>query len=259
MKNNRLWIMLMIIALMMACNLPTNAPAPDASATPELSLEELVSQEAPTETETPLPLPPPPEETATITPTLTPSVPQATPLDQPVNCRFGPSTNYEQVGALLPDAYAQIIGKSDDGGWWQVQNPSGGNVNCWVADSVVAVSGGLDGIPVVAAPQPFITDVKLDIKPDTVNQGSGCPGPAPTFSLKGTVYVNGPLEVKWHFETKKDGSLPEHTLSFSKYGYKEVTYDYTPSSWDKGDYWVRLVITSPNKLFAEVTYHIKCS
>ena len=268
MKSNRLLIVLVIAALMLACNAPL-APSAQATQKPVASetqqsttpaTETPKPQEAATVTLTPLPSETPTTApTPTITPTSTPSVPMATPLKDAVNCRFGPSTTYEQVAALLVGASAQILAKSVNGDWWQVQNPSGGSGNCWVSASVVVVSGNLGGIPSVAAPAAYITNIKLQVTPNSINLGLGCPGPAPVFSIKGIIHVNGPLEIKWHFETQKDGSLPSQTLSAPKFGDYNVSYDYMPTVWDKGSYWVRLVITSPNSMFKEAKYEIKCS
>jgi hypothetical protein len=262
MKSNRLLIVLLIAALMLACNAPL-APAAQETQKPVASETQQSTTPA---TETPKPLEtatetltPLPSQTPTITPTSTPSVPMATPLKDDVNCRFGPSTTYEQIAALLVGAYAQILAKSINGAWWQVQNPSGGSEKCWVSASVVVVSGDQGGIPAVAAPAAYITDIKLQVKPNSINLGVGCPGPAPVFSLKGIIHVNGPLEIKWHFETQKDGSLPGNTLSAPKFGDYNVSYDYMPTVWGKGSYWVRLVITSPSSMFEEAKYEIKCS
>jgi hypothetical protein len=261
MKNNRLLIVFLIAALMLACNIPTGA-ATKSTQTPVVieatsasaPLEEPTSEETATETLTPLP-----SETPTITPTTTPFTPVVTPLEEAVNCRFGPSTNFEQTAALLVGAYARILAKSNDGAWWEVQDPNGGSEKCWVSATVVVASGTLSDIPVAAAPAALITDVKLQVKPNSVNLGVGCPGPAPVFALKGTIHVNGPLEIKWHIETQKDGSQPEHTISFLKFGDKDVTFNYVPTSWEKGSYWVRVVITSPKSMFDEAKYEIKCS
>ena len=269
MKNNRLLIVLLIAALMLACNAPL---APSAQATQKPAASETQSTAPGGKPETPKPLEtatetltPLPSETPTIAPTPTitltptPSVPMATPLKDAVNCRFGPSTTYEQVAALLVGASAQILAKSIDGAWWQVQNPSGGSGKCWVSDSVVVVSGNLGGVSSVAAPAAYITDIKLQVTPKSINLGPGCPGPAPVFSITGIIHVNGPLEIKWRFQTQKDGALPIHLLSAPKFGDYNVSYDYMPTVWDRGSYWVRLVITSPSSMFEEAKYEIKCS
>jgi hypothetical protein len=190
-------------------------------------------------------------------PTPTASVPLVTPLKDPVNCRFGPTVNYAQVYALAVGASAQVIGKSADGGWWQIEIPENSQA-CWVADSVVVTSGDLSGIVTIAAPLALVTDVKLQVNPDSINLGPGCVGPYPTYSIKGTIAVNGPLDIKWHIETQQDGQVSEHKLSFSKFGSQDISYNYVPSTWKKGNFWVHLVITSPNNMLSETTYQVKC-
>ncbi len=260
MKNYRLLIIIAVmISLMLACNVSVG----DTSA-PTTPIVVVVTQLVPADTsvpqqnatETPKALP---SDEPTITPTATPSAPMVTPLKDPVNCRFGPSVFYEQVFALAFGAYLPITGKSADGGWWQAQIPNSNNQNCWVAASVVSATGEMNGIPNVIAPMAFITGAKLQINPGSINLGPGCSSiPSSPFSLKGTISTNGPLEIRWHVETEQDGSLPEQTLKFLKFGSQDVSFTYVPSSWKKGNFWIRIVITKPQSMFSDVTYQIKC-
>jgi hypothetical protein len=256
MKNNRLLTLIAIAALMLACNLPTagGQGAPPAGE-PSVLATETPPAGPPTETPVPLPL-----DTPTVTPTPTPSVPQVTPLKDAVNCRFAPGTAYASIGSgLQPGNSAQVVGKSTDGGWWQIQNPTGGVDKCWVAASVTTATGDFTQVGVVAPPSPFVTSVVLTVKPESVNLGPGCSDPDPHFSFKGTIYVNGPVTVKWYFQTQEGGSMSEHSYTFTSFGFKEFSGDYSPSGPDKGNYWVRLVVTSPNSIFGEGHYQIKCS
>lgn len=260
MKSNRLVIAVLISSLMLACNLSIgNAPLPPAPSPEVVVVTQIVTVEVPPveSTATTAPNAAPTAE-PTSTPTPTPSDPMVTPLKDPVNCRYGPSVNYEQVFALKVDAFAPVTGKSSDGGWWQVQIPDVNNQFCWVAASVVVSSGDLGGIQTVSAPVSLIKDVKFQLKPVSINLGPGCVGPFPTYSFMGTVFVNGPIEVNWQIETEQNGRVSEHTLRFSKFGSQDLSYNYTPSSWKKGNFWVRLVITSPTQILKEVTYQVKC-
>ncbi len=239
------------VSLMLACNLPTGSSQLES---PPTSTE---TTAAPVETQ------PAAAATGTLTPTVTPSptlsAPMVTPVKDPVNCRFSTDTTFEAIGSgLAVGASAQILGKSADGGWWQILSSSG-NEKCWVAASVTTASGDLSKVPVVVAPLAFVTNLTLKIDPPSINLGVGCPGPAPLFSFKGVISVNGPTEVKWHFESQKGGVMPTHSISFAKYGSQNVSADYSPASLDKGSYWVRLIITSPNSMFEEAKYEIKCS
>ena len=247
MKSRALVILLVISLLLASCNFPgvvepTETPAPPTE-TP------LPPTLAPTST-------PPPTEIPTVAPTATPSVPVVTPSDEPVNCRFGPGTDFAIVGALVVGNSAQISGKSAGGAWWQIQNPSAAGQKCWVAASVTVASGNLSTIGVVAAPTPFVTKLTLKIDPDTISV-AGCIGPILPVTFKGTIEVNGPITVKWHFESQQGGSMPEQTTEFTAFGTKDVSAEYTPLLAE-GDYWVRLIVTSPNSMTAEAKYKIDC-
>lgn len=256
MKTNRLLTLIVIAGLVLACNLPMFA-GQGTSPSNETSVTPTETQPAGTLIETTVPLP---IDTPTITPTPTPSVPMVTPLKDAVNCRFATGTVYASIGSgLAPGTSAQITGKSADGAWWQIQNPSGGEDKCWVAASVTTATGDLSQVGVVAPPSPFVTSVTLTVKPESVNLGPGCSDPDPHFSFKGNIYVNGPVTVKWYFQTQDGGSMSEHSYTFTSFGFKEFSGDYSPSSPEKGSYWVRLVVTSPNSIFGEDQYQIKCS
>jgi len=261
MKNHRLFTIVLIASLMLACNVVSGLTTPSTPVVIEVTRlvaqDTALPQSAATEAPTSPPAPTAVLVTPTDLPTPTASVPMVTPIKDPVNCRFGPSVNYAQVYALTVGASAQVIGKSADGGWWQIQVPENSQA-CWVADSVVVSSGDLSGIATVAAPMAFVTDVKLQVKPVSINLGLGCVGPYPTYSLKGTITVNGPVDVRWHIETQQDGQVSDHKLSFSKFGSQDISSDYIPSSWKKGNFWVHLVITSPNNMVSEATYQVKC-
>jgi hypothetical protein len=252
MKPRSIIMIFVIVSLVLACNLPISAGQAEPSATPFV----LPADKQPSSVETSVSLP---TETPTSALTPTPATPIVTPLKEAVNCRFGPETTFASIGSgLAAGVSAEILGKSADGGWWQIQS-SDGSLKCWVAASVTTATGDLSAVGVVAPPLAFVTNATLQVKPDSINLDEDCNGPDPHFSFKGAIHVNGPTTVKWHFETQEDGSMSEHSIKFTSFGFKEVTGDYSPSSPNKGSYWVRLVITSPNSMFAEGKYQIKCS
>ena len=88
------------------------------------------------------------EPSVTPEPTLGPLTAMAT-VD--ANCRFGPATVYDVLGFLLTGESSLIVGRSDPAGWWVIENLDAGG-NCWIADSVVDISGDTSGVPVVAPP-----------------------------------------------------------------------------------------------------------
>lgn len=116
---------------------PTNTPLPTATRTA-----------APTErvdTATPIP----PAETAEP-PTPTPPPPIAT-TKIIVNVRAGPGAAFPVIGKLPRGAAHEIIGKSQDSKWWQINFE--GKLG-WIAADFTDVRGGTSGVPVIAVAKP---------------------------------------------------------------------------------------------------------
>jgi hypothetical protein len=233
-----------------ACNLPTDRPGTPTPTTEVLPLPSLVAN-----TEVPSPTPPPSDTPPPIQ-SPTPSVPIAWPKEVPVNCRFGPSTDWLVVGALLMEQTAPIQGKNDAGTWWYVETPNDPGSPCWVSGSVTNTAGNLAGLPVINPPVASVTDVEIE-EPAKISV-PGCMGPIQPMKLKGDITVNGPTEVEWRFETEQGGALSAGTTNFASADSKNVSDDsYTPPVTE-GTYWVRLVVTSPNDKSAETDYVIEC-
>lgn len=235
---------------MSACNLPSNAPrteTPTTVVTP--SVTQALPTNAPTQTPVPSNTPPP-------TTTSTPTVPVAFPREVAVNCRLGPSVAWIVLSALNIGTSSQIVGKTADAGWWYIVDPLNTSRNCWVSSSVTSTAGNLAAIPVVAAPQATVTNVTVDVEPETIN-APGCLGPIQPIELSGTIESNGPGSVTWRFETQQGGALSTQTTDFAAFGTQDVSVDYTPPIV-AGTYWVRLIVTSPNNTQAETRYTINC-
>ena len=65
-----------------------------------------------------------PDTYASIPPAPPPSGGPAAMAVDYVNVRTGPGTNYPVLGVALAGASGEVSGKSSDGGWWQVENPT---------------------------------------------------------------------------------------------------------------------------------------
>src|SRR5512142_9810 len=91
---------------------------------------------------TPTPIPPPP----------TP-VPVSATAKQAVNVRQGPGDQFRVVGKLPANTAAVIIGKSEDGKWYQIAFPDAATPS-WVSAAFVSLSGPIDAVPVVAVAPP---------------------------------------------------------------------------------------------------------
>ncbi|MGB8984376.1 MAG: hypothetical protein WCC12_21090 [Anaerolineales bacterium] len=250
MKSRSLLTMFVLVLVLSACNLPSNVPVTE---TPTLSLLPTATLSLSTATPTQTPLP---SMTAPPTTTSTPTVPVAFPREVAVNCRLGPSTGWIVLSGLSVGASSQIVGKTADGGWWYIVDPATSSRNCWVAASVTNTAGNLAGIPVVGAPNATVTDVSVDVDPNNISV-AGCMGPIRPSEISGSIETNGPVTVKWHFETEQGGAMSTQTTEFDAFGAKNFSVDYTPPL-TAGTYWVRLVVTSPNSMQAEAEYEIEC-
>ncbi len=122
---------------------PTPTDAPVALPTPE-----------PTSEPTAEPSPIPTEATEAVSEAVTPTpAPVATPgltvVNDFVNLRAGPGTNYDLVGRLNQGQTARVIGKSSDGQWWQV-SVEGKAV--WISGQFVQANDAANNVSVVQAP-----------------------------------------------------------------------------------------------------------
>ena len=150
---------LLILALP-ACNLPTglSPEAPDLALTITAQARLLEPGAPPAVQDTPLPASTStPEFTPTITLTPTPSVPTVT-VSLNTNCRTGPGTQYDQIGALLIGQNAEVVGKYSASNYWIIKTP-GGIGNCWLWGQYATVSGNtanLPEYPVPATPTPAL-------------------------------------------------------------------------------------------------------
>jgi len=251
MKYQPIFASLFLILTMLACNLPSNVPV-TPTATVLLATDTPVQPSA-----TPIPSnTPPPTNTPLPTLTFTPTVPVASPKDVAVNCRFGPGTAWVVTSALNPGQTSQIVGKTGDGGWWFIVDPFSSGRNCWVASSVTITAGNLAAIPIVETPKASVVNVSVKVDPTTIGV-AGCIGPISPIKIRGTIEVNGPATVKWYFETQQGGAMSTQTTDFEAFGSKDVSVDYTPPL-TAGNYWVRLIVTSPNSIQGEVRYKIEC-
>src|SRR5215210_3664655 len=185
MKSRTLLSTLALVLAMLACNLPSNLPTetPTAAlvtASPTLAL----STVAPTQTSIPSNTPPP-------TTTSTPTVPVAFPKEVAVNCRLGPGTGWIVLSGLSIGASSQITGKSGDGSWWQIIDPLSSGRRCWVSTSVTSTAGNIGAIPVVEAPKASVTNVTVEVDPESLST-AGCLGPIVPLKITGTIETNGP-------------------------------------------------------------------
>lgn len=251
MKTRSFFVLIIVALLMTSCSMGAPEPTPTPTSLPP-TVTEVPPSPTPEMTFTPAPT-----DVPTVAPTATSSFPMVTPSKDPVNCRFGPSTDYAVTGALKVGESTQVFGKTSDAGWWQVQNPTATDQKCWLAASVTTGVGDFSTIGVVAAPSTFVTAVTLTLDPETITL-TACTDPFDPIQINAAIETNGPATVKWHFETQQGGAEAEQTLDVATFGPQDVSDEFTPSPVAKGTYWIRLIVTSPNDLTMEAQYKIVC-
>lgn len=148
-KGSTLILTIVLIFALSACNLPESGSATEETTTPEfsLTLTALALQPA---TATGVQNTPTTSLSATPEFTPTPAVPQVT-VSVNTNCRTGPSTQYDLIGALLVGQVGIVVGKNTQTGYWIINNP-GKTGTCWLYNGYATVSGNTAGLQEYAIP-----------------------------------------------------------------------------------------------------------
>jgi serine/threonine protein kinase/SH3-like domain-containing protein len=120
----------------------------------------------------------PPPATATATP--------ATPVVQAiseVSARLGPSTDYPIITTLEADGKLDVVGISEDGGWYQVILPDGTRGWIVTSGSLVNIFGDIEGLEVASMPTNTPT-ATVNVSPTRTPSPTLTKTPAPTSTVK---------------------------------------------------------------------------
>ncbi len=127
-----------LVTALSACNLPSGDS--ETTPTPDDIALTVTAISAPSDTPIPAVLDTAtPSFTSTPELTSTPAVPQVT-VSVNTNCRTGPSTQYDLIGALLVGQVGTVVGKNSQTGYWIINNP-GKTGTCWLFNGYATVSG----------------------------------------------------------------------------------------------------------------------
>jgi len=192
--------------------------------------------------------------TSTFVPTATPRVALASPLNQPVNCRYGPSTAYAVVGGLEAGRQAEIVGKNIDVTWWYVKNPSNPSTFCWLAANLINAVGRIDSLPVIQAPLAQVSDIQLRVEPPSLNVS--CIAFPQYVTVNADIMTNGPATVTWLWETSEGESIQASPLLFLETGSQSDFVYYQVNA--AKDYWIQVHILSPNDVTGRVNFKATC-
>lgn len=134
------------LAAVSACS-PQETPVP----APAVVIVQEVTREVTRVVEVPVTVTPAPTltPTATLDPSSTPVLPQAV-LPEYTDCLYGPGTFYVYKTSFPAGHPVEVVGRSDDGDWLEVQEVGGWNA-CWVQVSQAQLqAGSVEDLPVVA-------------------------------------------------------------------------------------------------------------
>ena len=156
--NKIMPLALAMIFILSGCGSPAQETAPAETATPIIVY--ITATPQPSQTPT-LTFTPAPTETPTATPTATPGAPTVT-VNKQAHCRYGPSAAYLHAADLYAGDKGTVRYRAMYSNWLYVQFEKI-NYSCWVAPSVVDVSGDVS---------------KLEkFEPDLLRIGSNMYGP----------------------------------------------------------------------------------
>ncbi len=139
-----LLIILALIFVLTACNIPTSDADAGAQATAVAATLTALQQSVPPtqtfivlDTSTPISQP-----TETGAPSATPT-PQNPLVLRATLCWMGPGAVYEVVSSLRKDERVTLLGRGGVSGWWVVDNPIYHDP-CWVQESDLQLDPGYD-------------------------------------------------------------------------------------------------------------------
>lgn len=148
-------LIIMIVLMLAACNLPVNNTATEVPATQseKPALATSTSTKAlPTETDVAT-------STATSTPepsaTITPEIAKAEVVRE-TNCRVGPAGNYDLVATYPVGQLLEVVAKDLGNTYWFVKNPEKAEEQCYLLAQNVKISGDTETLPRFT-PQPSPT------------------------------------------------------------------------------------------------------
>jgi hypothetical protein len=174
------------------------------------------------------------------------------------NCRLGPDTAFDVVGALRVGETSEVYGKLKGGGWWLIKNithPDDPKL-CWVWAETTTVTGNTEMVPDILPPQTpsevnAIVNVTLGVVPAT---SLVCPT---TFVFTGSVTTDRAVTLTYQFLMNNGEVRQSGRLFFTDDGTQTVTLSEKFNADITG--WVQLVITDPRKHHSsKVDFSLNC-
>ena len=168
----------------------------------------VTGDETPTATQVFTPSPELPSPTPSVTPsaiivfTATPATPQIY-VSVPTNCRVGPGTVYQRVGALLVGEVAEVVGRHATRDYWVIRNPDRPGELCWLWGEYATVTGNAGSLPEYEPP------------PTPTPSPTATPAPSFTAAYSGIESCAG---IGWWVDiqlTNPAGGIPFQSISMT--------------------------------------------
>ncbi len=196
----------------------------------------------PAHTATPLPTPIPSATPLPPTPaaTPTPAVLMAT-VQENMNVRSGPGTNYMVVGSATAGNSSKILGRNKEATWVQVEYPSKDG-KAWVFTQLITTTGDVNSAPVVeVAPPVVVANPKPNPKPTEKPKDKKEPPAAPKFQFVPDAWhasANaGIVQFKGRIKDKGGNSVNGFSVLADNGSFKVLSHPTGASRWypDMGD------------------------
>ena len=172
-----------------------------------------------------------------------------------MNCRFGPATSYNVIGALNLGRQAEIIGRNADSTWWYVRNPSDPSTSCWLSAEFVETVGDVQSLPVVTPLENMVTGVQVRVDPQVINVA--CDALPQVVTISAQITASGPAIVTWHWESSAGVVSPDKQVLFEA-GDTKTVQDYYQVNMIS-DYIVQVQTTLPNIVTGQASFKVVCT
>jgi hypothetical protein len=220
-----------------------------------ISCSSLLSPEA-------LPTPNPTQTSAPAIPSATPIPPVPTPvqvnllvINELINCRVGPGTYYQLVNEFTQGQTLRAVGRNEAFTWWYIQDPGNPGGFCWVSAEVTQPQSPTSDLQVAPPPFVTITNVNLRVEPNRIVVA--CNQFPQTVFFEAQITADGPTLLTWRWEVSTGVSSNEGAMIYEEAGTQVINEYYQINA--PGDYWVKLVILTPNEQVEQVTFPVTCN
>jgi hypothetical protein len=195
-------------------------------------------------------------------PSLTPSLEISPTTEKPLvsvsqvtNCRSGPGSIYDWLGALNVGQQAEVFGRDPANTSWYIRNPNNSTGFCWIYGSFATITGNPNTIPVftpMPTPTPARTATSTKAPIDfivTFLKFDLCAGP--TYYARYTLYNNS--AVTWQsFHATTTDTVTAETQTVTKNSFTQYVAcllgvdqdDLTPG--ESGEAWTYIMASNPS-------------